>query len=109
MAIFANPYEGRIEQLSLNERDRTNLLKALEIELAGELEAIFIYQAHLEILDKNDWIYKVISDIMDEERLHAEELQYCIERLSSNGKEKRNQAIDEVQGFITESLEDRRI
>lgn len=102
MAIFANPYEGNLKDLN----DRTELLQALEIELAGELEAIFIYRAHLEKISKNDWIYKVISDIMDEEKLHAEELQYCIERLQKEGRLKRTQAIDEVQGFIEESMKE---
>lgn len=101
MAIFADPYLGDIENLN----DWDQLLQALEIELAGELEAIFIYRAHLEKLDKNSWIYLVISDIMEEEKLHAEELQYCIERLQSEGGKKRNQAIDEVQGFIMDAME----
>lgn len=100
MAIFANPYTGDLKDLN----NRSELLQALEIELAGELEAIFIYRAHLERLSENDWIYKVISDIMDEEKLHAEELQYCIERLQKEGREKRTQAIDEVQGFIEKSM-----
>lgn len=104
MAIFANPYEGDLTNLDYNDE----LLQALRIELAGELEAIFIYGAHLERMpDKNSWIYLTISDIMEEEKLHAEELQYCIERLQEEGKEKRNQAVDEVQGFISESLERR--
>lgn len=103
MAIFANPYLGRLDDL----KERTQLLQALEIELAGELEAIFIYRAHLEKLDQNSWIYKVISDIMEEEKLHAEELQYCIERLQNEGREKREQAIDEVQGFIEESMKEK--
>nr|DAJ62679.1 MAG TPA: encapsulin [Caudoviricetes sp.] len=100
MAIFANPYTGDLKDLN----NRTELLQALEIELAGELEAIFIYRGHLERLSENDWIYKVISDIMEEEKLHAEELQYCIERLQKEGRKKRTQAIDEVQGFIEESM-----
>lgn len=100
MAIFANPYTGDLKDLN----NRSELLQALEIELAGELEAIFIYRAHLEKISKNDWIYKVISDIMEEEKLHAEELQYCIERLQKEGRAKRTQAIDEVQGFIEETM-----
>lgn len=100
MAIFANPYTGGLKDLN----NRSELLQALEIELAGELEAIFIYRAHLERLSVNDWIFKVISDIMEEEKLHAEELQYCIERLQKEGRAKRTQAIDEVQGFIEETM-----
>lgn len=102
MAIFANPYTGDLKDLN----NRSELLQALEIELAGELEAIFIYRAHLERLSENDWIFKVISDIMEEEKLHAEELQYCIERLQREGRKKRTQAIDEVQGFIEETMKE---
>ena len=102
MAIFANPYTGDLKDLN----NRSELLQALEIELAGELEAIFIYRAHLERLSENDWIFKVISDIMEEEKLHAEELQYCIERLQKEGRKKRTQAIDEVQGFIEETMKE---
>lgn len=100
MAIFANPYTGDLKDLN----NRSELLQALEIELAGELEAIFIYRAHLERLSENDWIYLVISDIMEEEKLHAEELQYCIERLQKEGRKKRTQAIDEVQEFIEKAM-----
>lgn len=102
MAIFANPYTGDLKDLN----NRSELLQALEIELAGELEAIFIYRAHLERLSENDWIFKVISNIMEEEKLHAEELQYCIERLQKEGRKKRTQAIDEVQGFIEETMKE---
>lgn len=96
MAIFLNPYDGELKNLQNIEE----LLQALQIELAGELEAIFLYRAHLMKLDEGSWIYKTIQDIMEEERLHAEELQYCIERLSKEGRAKRNAGVDEVQGYM---------
>lgn len=69
MAAFANPFQGNVDRKFTKEE----LIQAIRLDIAGELEAIFIYDAHVQATD-DELAKKVISDIRDEEKAHVGEL-----------------------------------
>ena len=64
MPNFANPFQGNVDRKLSN----AELMQALRLDIAGELEAIFLYDAHY--LATND----PLADIRDEEKVHMGEL-----------------------------------
>lgn len=69
MPSFANPFQGNVQR----KMTKKELVQAVRLDIAGELEAIYIYDAHVQATDDERAI-KVISDIRDEERTHVGEL-----------------------------------
>ena len=47
MATFANPYVGD-ENIKLTDKQ---LMQAIRLDIAGELEAIYVYEAHILATD----------------------------------------------------------
>ena len=69
MPNFVNPFSGNIERKITN----AELMQAIRLDIAGELEAIFLYDAHVRATD--DQVAKtVLADIRDEEKAHVGEL-----------------------------------
>ena len=65
MPSFANPFQGNVDRKLTN----AELMQALRLDIAGELEAIFLYDAHY--LATDDPVAKaVLADIRDEEKVH---------------------------------------
>lgn len=76
MPSFANPFSGNIDRKISN----PELLQALRLDIAGELEAIFIYDAHYHATD--DPVAKtILADIRDEEKAHIGELMTLMRHL----------------------------
>ena len=69
MPNFANPFQGNVER----KLTKQELIQAVRLDIAGELEAIYLYDAHVQATD-NVIAKKVISDIRDEEKSHVGEL-----------------------------------
>ena len=69
MPAFANPFQGNVERKMTKEE----LIQAIRLNIASELEAIYIYDAHVQATD-DAMAKKVISDIRDEEKTHIGEL-----------------------------------
>ena len=69
MPNFANPFQGNVERKMTNEE----LIQAIRLDIASELEAIYVYDAHVEATD-DVRAKKVISAIRDEEKVHVGEL-----------------------------------
>lgn len=69
MPAFANPFQGNVNRKMTKEE----LIQAIRLDIAGELEAIYIYDAHVQATD-NELAKKVIADIRDEEKAHVGEL-----------------------------------
>lgn len=86
MPNFPNPFEGNIER----KMSKHELIQALRIDVAGELEAMFLYDAHVHATD-DPLIQKVLGDIRDEEREHVGELLALIHYLDPG-----------VTGFLAE-------
>jgi rubrerythrin len=42
MPAFANPFQGNVERKMTNEE----LIQAIRLDIASELEAIYVYDAH---------------------------------------------------------------
>lgn len=67
--MFGNPFSANVERKMTKEE----LIQAIRADLAGELEAIYGYDAHVQATD--DPVAKaVLSDIRDEEKAHMGEL-----------------------------------
>ena len=69
MADFANPFQGNCDRKLTKEE----LIQAIRIDIASELEAMFLYEAHAMATD-DLLVKKVLTDIRDEEKEHAGEL-----------------------------------
>ncbi|MFA9379878.1 MAG: demethoxyubiquinone hydroxylase family protein [Acetanaerobacterium sp.] len=69
MPAFANPFQGNVDRKMTTQE----LIQAVRLDIAGELEAIYVYDAHVQATD-NEVAKKVISDIRDEEKAHMGEL-----------------------------------
>ena len=69
MPAFANPFSGNIDR----KISKAELVQALRVDIAGELEAIYLYDAHVHATD-DPVAKKVLADIRDEEIEHCGEL-----------------------------------
>lgn len=76
MPTFANPYEPRIPQPMTN----AELAQAVRLDLASELEAIYLYEAHILATD-DEAAKKVLGHIRDEEKEHLGELLMLLQYL----------------------------
>ena len=97
MAEFANPYQGNCERKLTKEE----LIQALRIDIAAELEAMFLYEAHAMATD-DPLVKKVLYDIRDEEREHAGELLALLRYLDP----KVDDFISEGMGEVKEMMEE---
>lgn len=69
MALLGNPFVANVnKQLSPEET-----IQALRVDLAGELEAVIVYEAHA-LASNDERVKKVLHHIADEERRHIGEL-----------------------------------
>lgn len=69
MPSFPNPFAGNVDR----KITKAELIQALRMDIVGELEAIFLYDAHVMATD-DPVVKKVLSDIRDEEKAHVGEL-----------------------------------
>ena len=69
MAEFANPFQGNCNR----KLSKEELIQAVRIDIASELEAMYLYDAHAMATD-DPLVKKVLEDIRDEEKEHAGEL-----------------------------------
>ncbi len=63
---FTNPFVGNSER----KVSKDELIQAIRIDIASELEAMFLYEAHAMATD-DELVKKVLKDIRDEEKEHA--------------------------------------
>jgi rubrerythrin len=71
MPDFPNPFSGNVPDRKMSFGE---LIRAIRLDIAGELEAIHLYEAHAEATD-NALVKEVLLDIANEERVHVGELQ----------------------------------
>ncbi|MFZ5643112.1 MAG: demethoxyubiquinone hydroxylase family protein [Bacillota bacterium] len=77
MVQIGNPFVANVPRQLSNEE----LVQALRVDLAGELEAIIGYEAHA-MATSDERVKKVLYHIANEERQHVGELQQLIYMLS---------------------------
>lgn len=102
MALLGNPFVANVSrQMSPEE-----LIQAIRVDIAGELEAIIGYEAHA-MSTNDERVKKIINHIADEERQHVGELQQLLCFLSpreTEHMEKGRQAVlfQQQQNFQTQ-------
>jgi rubrerythrin len=69
MPHFPDPFQGNVDR----KMTKTELIQAIRLDIAGELEAIFVYDAHVQATD-DPLARAVIAEIRDEEKAHVGEL-----------------------------------
>ena len=97
MPSFANPFNANVERKISKEE----LIQAVRLDIAGELEAIYLYDAHCMATD--DPVAKaVLADIRDEEKAHVGELMALLRHLDP--KEAEHFASGEME--VKEMMDD---
>ncbi len=91
MPEFVNPFSGLVPRKMTKEE----LVRALRLNLAAELEAIHLYLAHADATD-DELARKVLIDVANEERVHAGEFLELIRRLAPD----EQAFLDEGQGEV---------
>lgn len=97
MATFANPFVGNIPRKITKEE----LIQAIRVDIAGELEAIFLYDAHVQATD-DPVAKKVLADIRDEEKAHVGELMTLLRHLDPDEAEHFAEGEQEVKEMLEE-------
>lgn len=97
MPSFGNPFQGNVERKLTKEE----LIQAIRLNIAGELEAIYIYDAHVQATD-NEIAKKVIADIRDEEKAHVGELMGLLRILDPKEAEFFTEGQEEVREMLEE-------
>ena len=91
MALLGNHFVGN----SPKQMSEGELIQAIRVDIAGELEAIIGYEAH--VMSTNDErAKKILRHIADEERQHVGELEQLLYILSPNDMEKTEKGKQEV-------------
>lgn len=77
MPEFVNPFSGLVPR----QMTKQELVRALRLNLAAELEAVHLYLAHADATE-DELAKRVLIDIANEERQHAGEFLEVIRRLA---------------------------
>jgi rubrerythrin len=97
MPSFPNPFTGNVER-EINKRE---LVQAVRSDIAGEIEAIFLYDAHVAATT-DPLVKKVLADIRDEEKAHVGELMALIRYLEPDVAEFLTSGEAEVKEMMEE-------
>ena len=80
MPEFVNPFSGKVPDRKLT---MPELIRAIRLNIAAELEAIHLYMAHAEATD-HPLAKAVLIDIANEERVHAGEFARLLQILTGD-------------------------
>ncbi|AOT68904.1 demethoxyubiquinone hydroxylase family protein [Geosporobacter ferrireducens] len=105
MPSFPNPFAGNVDRKISKEE----LVQAIRLDIAGELEAIYVYDAHVQATD--DPIAKrVLADIRDEEKAHVGELMALLRILDPKEGDLFEEGQEEVREMLAElGIEEKKI
>ncbi|MDN5357085.1 MAG: uncharacterized protein PWR17_254 [Candidatus Methanomethylophilaceae archaeon] len=101
MPIFPDPFAGNASK-KMTDRE---LAQAIRLDIAGELEAIFLYDAHAAATD-SPVAKAVLKDIRDEEKAHFGELVTLMRYLDPKEAELFESGAAEVREVIEELEEE---
>lgn len=97
MPSFANPFQGNVDK----KMSKGELVQAIRLDIASELEAIFLYDAH--VMSTTDPVAKkVLADIRDEEVAHIGELYALMKYLDPGVAELLASGQSEVKEMMEE-------
>ncbi len=91
MPEFVNPFTGLVPR----KMTKQELIRALRLNMAAELEAVHLYMAHADATD-DPVTRAVLIDVANEERVHAGEFLEAIRRLDPE----EQSFLDEGQGEV---------
>ncbi len=96
MPAFLDPFPGRVPDRPLTVGE---IVRALRLDIASELEATHLYTAQAEAINPVDdpKIVRMLIDIADEERIHAGEFLRLIEALDGRETELIQKGREEVE------------
>ena len=97
MPNMPDPFAANLSGQKLTKYD---LIQAIRTDIVGELEAIFLYDAHANATD-DPVVKAVLSDIRDEERAHCGELYALLKYLDPN----EASHLAEGEGEVKEMME----
>ena len=97
MPSFSNPFNANV----IRKVTKEELIQAVRLDIAGELEAIYLYDAHVMATD--DPVAKaVLADIRDEEKAHVGELMALLRHLDPKEAEHFESGQLEVKEMMEE-------
>lgn len=100
MANFTTPFAGNVDRKISN----GELAQAIRIDIAAELEAIFLYDAHIHATD-DLFAKEVLRDIRDEEKVHVGQLLRLVDYLEPEGVEFFLEGNQEAEELLDELKE----
>jgi rubrerythrin len=96
MPTFGSPFSGLAKEKKINHEE---LIRAIRFSIAAEYEATQQYMQLAESTD-NSLVIKVLTEIADEERVHAGELLRLLHELSPDEAKFYSKGAKEVEGKI---------
>jgi rubrerythrin len=97
MPNFADPFTANVQR----KMNKDELIQALRLDIAGELEAIYLYDAHFQATD-DPRAKAVLADIRDEEKIHMGELITLMRKLDPKEAEQFLKGQKEVEELLSE-------
>lgn len=98
MPDFGNPFAGLAHDRKLSDEE---LIRAIRFMVAAEYEAVQLYMQLAESTD-NKLAQAVLTEIADEERVHAGEFLRLLKELAPDEEEFYNKGAEEVEELIEE-------
>ena len=102
MPEFGTPFAGRAKDKKLSEEE---LVRAIRFMVAAEYEAIQMYMQLAESTH-NKLAVAVLTDIADEERIHAGEFLRLLRELAPDEEQLYAEGATEVEGKIAKKQKD---
>jgi rubrerythrin len=99
MPEFVNPFAGTVPR----KITRSELIRAIRLNIAAEHEAIHQYMAHAEATD-DEFAKAVLTDIANEEREHIGEFMELLKRLAPDEAEFYEIGRKEVEELAAETV-----
>ena len=96
MPDFGSPFSGLAQDKKLTNEE---LIRAIRFMVAAEYEAIQLYMQLAELID-NKLAIEVLTDIADEERVHAGEFLRLLIELAPDEEKFYEEGIKEVEAEI---------
>lgn len=97
MPSFGDPFAGNVDR-KMNKKE---LAQAIRLDIAGELEAIYLYDSHVQATD-DVVAKKVLADVRDEEKAHIGELMTLLRYLDPEEADLFNSGVGEVHEMLEE-------
>ncbi len=98
MPEFVNPFSGTVPDRKLT---KSELIRAIRLNVAAEHEAIHLYMAHADATD-DPLAKEVLIDIANEEREHVGEFNRLLEILTGDEAEWLAEGREEVDEMAAE-------